>query len=79
MKKMENRMPKDGHTHTGATLWIWKKQKYFTKPVLIEYVSEKSNTRDAHDRKGDNILPKVRKNAKCSNNRYVRTKGSRKM
>lgn len=31
MKKMENRMPKDGHTHTGATLWIWKKIKIFHK------------------------------------------------
>lgn len=56
-----------------------KTEKYFTKPVIIEYVSEKSNSRDAFDRKGDNDLPKVRKNAKRSDNRNVRTKGSRSL
>ena len=56
-----------------------KTEKYFTKPVTIEYVSEKSNSRDEDDRKGDNNLSKVRKSTECRDNRTVQAKGSRSL
>lgn len=49
-------------------------EKYFTRPIIIEYVRDESDSRSGKNRKNDSTLSKMRKNSKSKNNRNISRK-----